>query len=74
MSISITLAKPALEKLKKLKERRESFSAMITRELPDRLSTRGEVMDYFQKHGLPNANPKPETRMFSGRGRRSNRN
>ena len=73
MSINITLTKPAYEKLKKLKEPGESFSAMVMRELPDRLNTAGEVLDYFEKHGVPKANPKLEKRMLSGRGRRSNR-
>jgi predicted CopG family antitoxin len=73
MSINITLTKPAYEKLKKLKEPGESFSQMVMRELPDRLNTAGEVLDYFGKHGVPKANPKLEQKMLSGRGRRSNR-
>jgi len=73
MSVNITLTKPAYDKLKKLKEPGESFSSMIMRELPDRLDTAGEVLDYFTKHGVPKANPKLEQRMLSGRGRRSNR-
>jgi len=73
MSVSITLKRPAYERLKKLKEPGESFSDVVMRELPERIDTLGDVEDYFAKHGVPKANPKLEVRMLSGRGRRSNR-
>jgi predicted CopG family antitoxin len=73
MSVSITLKKPAYERLKKLKEPGDSFSDVVMRELPERIDTLGEMEDYFAKHGVPKANPKLEQRMLSGRGRRSKR-
>ncbi len=73
MSINITLTRPAYERLKKLKEPGESFSQMILRELPERLETCGEVLDYFSRQGVPKINPKLQKVMLQGRGRRSNR-
>ncbi len=73
MSVSITLKRPAYERLKKLKEPGESFSDVVMRELPERIDTLGDMEDYFAKHGVPKANPKLEERMLSGRGGRSNR-
>jgi predicted CopG family antitoxin len=73
MSVSITLKRPAYERLKKLKEPGDSFSDVVMRELPERIDTLGDMEDYFAKHGVPKANPKLEERMLSGRGRRSNR-
>jgi predicted CopG family antitoxin len=73
MSINITLTKPAYERLKKLKEPGESFSKMILRELPERLDTCGEVLDYFSRQGVPKVNRKLQKAMLEGRGRRSNR-
>jgi len=73
MSINITLTKPAYEKLKKLKEPGESFSQMVMRELPDRIDTLGEMLDYWEQHEVPKADPKRAAQMLATRGRRSNR-
>ena len=73
MSVSITLKRPAYERLKKLKEPGDSFSDVVMRELPERIDTLGDMLDYWDTHEMPKSNPKLEAKMLSGRGRRSNR-
>ncbi len=73
MSINITLTKPAYERLKKLKQPGESFSQVVLRELSEKCDTCAEVLDYFDKHGVPKANSKSKKTLLSRRGRRSNR-
>ena len=73
MSVSITLKKPAYDRLKKLKEPGDSFSDVVMRELPERIDTLGDMEDYWDRHEMPKANPKLAQKMLSGRGRRSNR-
>ena len=68
------LNEEAYKRLKKLKRRGDSFSDVILRELPGPLDTCGEVLEYFTKQGVPEANPKLREAMLTGRGRRSHRN
>jgi predicted CopG family antitoxin len=71
--VTVTLSTEAHARLKKLKMKRDSFSDVIIRELPDPLDTAGEVLDWIEKANLPKANPKLREAMLAGRGRRSNR-
>jgi len=70
---TIALTQPAYERLKKQKLPGESFSDVVLREIPEPLETAGEILDYFQSHPVPQANPKRREAMLAGRGRRSNR-
>lgn len=63
----------ARKRLKKLKPPGDRFTDVILRQLPDPLETAGEILDYFEKHPVPKADPKLREAMLSGRGRRSNR-
>ncbi len=70
---NIAIKEEAYKRLKKLKQPGDSFTDVILRELPDPLETAGELLDYFETHPVPKANPKRRTTVLSGRGRRSNR-
>jgi len=70
---NIAIKEEAYKRLKKLKQPGDSFTDVILRELPDPLETAGEILDYFEKHPVPKANPKMREAMLSGRGRRSHR-
>ena len=72
-SINVMPKEEAYKRLKKLKRRGDSFSDVILRELPDPLDTCGEVLDFFTKQGVPEANPKLREAMLTGRRRRSPR-
>ncbi len=71
---TIALTQAAYERLKKQKLPGESFSDVVLREIPEPLATAGEILDYFQTHPVPQADPKVRAAMLAGRGRRSNRN
>jgi hypothetical protein len=73
MSVSITLKRPAYERLKKLKEPGESFSDVVIRHLPQPCDTCAEVEDYLTKNGVPAADPVLRQKMIQGRSRRSKR-
>ncbi len=71
---TITISTEAQKRLASHKVGRESYSAVILREVPEPpLETAGEVEDYFKTHGVPKANPKLRRAMLAGRGRRSTR-
>lgn len=70
---NIAIKEEAYKRLKKLKLPGDSFTDVILRELPDPLETAGEILDYFEKHPVPKANPKLLKTMLSGRGRQSGR-
>lgn len=71
---TISIATDVHERLRKLRLRpQESFSEVLRRELPDPLETCGELLDYFERAGVPPANPLMETALREGRGRRSRR-
>ncbi len=72
-STNVSLNDAAYKRLKKLKLPGDSFSDVLLRELPEPLATAGEVLDYFQKHGVPKANPELRKALLEGRGRRSRR-
>ena len=61
------------KRLNKLKLPGESFSDVLLRELPDPVETAGELLSYYEKHGVPKANPKLRDAMLKGTGRRSRR-
>jgi len=70
---TIAINEEAYRRLKKLKQPGDSFTDVILREIPDVLETAGEILDYFEKHPPPKANPKMLQIMLSSRGRRSGR-
>jgi predicted CopG family antitoxin len=70
---TIAINEEAYRRLKKLKQPGDSFSEVILRELPDSLVTAGEILDYFEKHPVPKANPAMREAMLSRRRRRSGR-
>ena len=73
-SVNVTLSVEAHARLRQWKESGDSFSDVVLREVPPKpLGTAGEVLDYFQKHGVPKADPKLRAAMHAGRGRRSKR-
>ena len=51
----------------------ESFSSVLRRELILPLKTCGEVLDYFEEEGVPEADHHLRQSMLRGRGRRSRR-
>jgi len=71
--VSLTVSIEAQRRLRQRKEPGESYSDVILREIPERLETAGKILDYFEAHAVPKANPKRRAAMLSGRGRRSNR-
>ena len=70
---TIALTQPAYERLKKQKLPGESFSDVVLREIPVPCETAGEVLDYFESHPVPKANPALRDAVIEGRGRRSRR-
>lgn len=70
---NIAIKEEAYKRLKKLKQPGDSFTDVILRELPDPLETAGELLDYFEQHPVPKANPKLRKTMLAGRERRSHR-
>ena len=72
-STNVSLNESAYKRLRKLKLPGESFSDVVLRELPEPLETAGEMLDHFEKHGVPKANPQLRKAMLNGRGRRSRR-
>jgi predicted CopG family antitoxin len=72
-STNVNISDAAYQRLKKLKLPGDSFSDVLLRELPDPCETCGEVLDYFEKQGVPKADPKLRQAMLEGRGRRSKR-
>ena len=73
MGISITLKRPAYERLKRLKEPGESFSDVVMRQLPEPWDTCGEVLDGLKRGPAVKADPQLRKAMLAGRGRRSSR-
>jgi len=59
----------AHDKLKKLKIGKESFSELLTRELPDRANTCGEVLEKLEGKELPPMDPNLLKAVRNGRGR-----
>jgi hypothetical protein len=73
--MNINVSTVAYGRLKKRKGPGESFSDVILREVPEMpLETCGQILDYFETHGVPKADPKLRAAMLAGRGRRSKRN
>jgi hypothetical protein len=72
-TVTVNLTTQAYARLKKHKGPKDSFSDVVLREVPETLSTCGELEDYFKSHGVPKANPKLRMAMLAGRGRRSKR-
>ena len=72
-TITLTVTTEVHDKLKRLKIGKESFSEMLTRELPDRANTCGEVLEKLEGKELPLMDPNLLKAVRSGRGRRSNR-
>ena len=70
---TIAISQDAYKRLKKFKGPGDTFSAVLLRELPEPLGTAGEVLDYFEAHDVPKANPKLRQAVRAGRGRRSRR-
>jgi predicted CopG family antitoxin len=71
---TITISTEAHQRLARHKIGRESYSAVILREIPEPpLETAGQIEAYFSKHGVPKSDPKLRRAMLVGRGRRSNR-
>jgi hypothetical protein len=70
---TIALTQPAYERLRKQKLPGESFSDVVLREIPVPLETAGEILDYWESHPVPKADPKLRAAMIAGRGRRSPR-
>ena len=68
---TIALTQPAYERLKKQKLPGESFSDVVLREIPVPCETAGEILDYFESHSVPKANPQSRAAMLAGRGRGS---
>jgi predicted CopG family antitoxin len=68
---TISLTQPAYERLKKLKLPGENFSDVVLRKIPVSCETAGEILDYFESHPVPKANPKMRAAMLAGRGRRA---
>jgi len=68
---TIALTQPAYERLKKQKLPGESFSDVVLREIPIPCETAGEILDHFESHPVPKANPRLRTAMLTGRGRRA---
>ena len=71
--ISLTVSTEAHARLKKRKEPGDSYSDVILREIPERLETAGQILDYFESHSVPKADAKRRAAMLAGRGRRSHR-
>lgn len=72
-SITITISAEAHSRLKKNKMPGESFSDVVLRELPNPCDTAGELLDYYETHEVPRADPKRMGALRQGRGRRSHR-
>ena len=73
-TITLTVTTEVHDKLKKLKVGKESFSAMLLRELPDRANTCGEVLEKLKDKDLPPMDAELLKALRNGRGRRSHRN
>jgi predicted CopG family antitoxin len=73
-TITLTVTTEVHDKLKKLKVGKESFSEMLTRELPDRANTCGEVLEKLEGKELPPMDRNLLKAVRRGRGRRSERN
>jgi predicted CopG family antitoxin len=70
---TITISTEAQRRLAALKSGRESYSAVILREVPEPpLETCGEIEDALSE-GVPKADATLRRAMLTGRGRRSNR-
>ena len=67
---TITISNAAYQRLKKRKEPGESFSDVILRNVPELWETGGEILDGFECHGVPKANPKLRRAWRGGRDRR----
>jgi predicted CopG family antitoxin len=71
---TITISTEAQRRLAGHKVGRESYSAVILREIPEPpLETAGQIETHFKTHGVPKADPKLRQAMLAGRGRRSKR-
>jgi predicted CopG family antitoxin len=70
---TISISADAYNRLKKLKGPGDSFSDVLLRELPQPCETAGDLLDYFEAHGVPKADPKLLEAMLKGRGRPSRR-
>jgi len=70
---TISINKPAYRRLKSLKSAGETYSDVLLRELPEPCETAGELLDYYESHPVPKADPKLRKAMLAGRGRRSRR-
>jgi len=72
-TISITLTTEAYRRLKKRKQPGESFSDVVLREVPEIWETAGELLNGFERMGVPKADPELVKQLKEGRGRRSPR-
>lgn len=72
-SMNINVSTVAYARLKKLKQRGDSFSDVILRETPDPCLTAGEILDWLESTEVPKADPRLRAAMLEGRGRRSTR-
>jgi predicted CopG family antitoxin len=72
-STNVNISDAAYKRLKKLKRPGDSFSDVLLRELPEPCETAGELLDYFEKYGVPKANPRLRRAMLDQRSRRSRR-
>jgi len=72
-TISITLTTEAYRRLKKRKQPGESFSDVVLREVPEIWETAGELLNGFDRLGVPKADPELVKQLKEGRGRRSPR-
>ena len=72
-STNVNINGAAYQRLKNLKRPGDSFSDVLLRELPEPCGTAGALLDYFDIHPVPKANPKLRRTLLKGRGRRSPR-
>ena len=70
---TIQVSDEAYDRLKKRKERGESFNDVILRDLPPLADTCGEVLDSLTTHPPPKPNARRIESVIAGRGRRSKR-
>ncbi len=67
---TICISVEAYRRIKKLKRPGDSFSDVFLRELPEYCASAGELLDFFETHKVPSADPVFRAAMLNGRGRR----